>query len=175
MTSPVTPAIPAATLVLGSRLLRSINRTGAERLAQLTHRISVLEASPLFAALTRPGIEQLAAAATESDVAAGAIVVSQGEEADAVYLIVDGTVEVTAHGRAPGDVIVADLGPGEYFGEIGLLEGAPRNATCQATTASRLYRIDGEAFLSAVHQAPQTGFLDRARHRAAQTHHLVES
>jgi MFS family permease len=166
--------VPTASLVLGARRLRAINHVATERLAAVEHRISVLEASPLFAALTRPSIEQLAAAATESEVETGTAVVAQGEEADAVYLIVAGAVSVTAHGAAAAEVAVTELGPGEYFGEIGLLESAPRNATCTTSAPSHLLRIDGEAFLAAVHQAPQTGFLDRARHREARTHHLVE-
>ncbi|MEN8161824.1 MAG: MFS transporter [Myxococcota bacterium] len=167
--------VPTATLLLGARRLRAINQVATERLADIEHRISVLQASPLFAALTRPSIEQLAAAAGESEVGPATVVVSQGDEADAVYLIIDGTVAVSAHGAVTGEVEVAELGPGEYFGEIGLLESAPRNATCTASTPCHLLRIDGEAFLAAVHQAPQTGFLNRARHREARTHHLLEA
>jgi MFS family permease len=166
--------VPAALLLLGTRRLNAINHVAAERLEAVAHRISVLEASPLFAALARPSIEQLAASATESEVEAGTAVVAEGETADAVYLIVDGTVSVTAHGDTAAEVEVTELGPGEYFGEIGLLESAPRNATCTTSSPSHLLRIDGESFLAAVHQSPQTGFLDRARHREARTHHLVE-
>lgn len=165
--------VPTASLLVGIRRLRAINRVATERLAEISDRISTLEASALFSALARPSIEQLATAATDTEVAPGTVVVSQGDQADAVYLIVEGTIAVTVHGPQTEELEVAEIGAGDYFGEIGLLETAPRNATCTAATACRLIRIPGEAFLAAVHQAPQTGFLNRARHREAETHHLL--
>lgn len=166
---------PVLTLAAGARRLAGINRSGATRLAELSDRISVLEASPLFSSLARGGIENLASSASVFEAAAGTDVVVQGDDADALYFIVDGTVLVTAHAAgSTTEVTVAELGPGDHFGEIGLLESAPRNATCTTQTDCRMYRIDGRSFIEAVQDAPQTGFLDRARHRQAQTHTLVD-
>jgi len=165
---------PIVTLAAGARQLRVINRTSTERLGLVAHRISVLESTALFSALARPSIEHLASAATDVDVAAGTAVVTEGSEADAMYVIVEGAITVTARADGIADVEVAQLGPGDYFGEIGLLEGAARNATCTAITTCQVLRVDGASFLSAVQDSPQSGFLDRARHREAQTHSLVD-
>ena len=165
--------VPAALLLTGIRRLRAVNEQAAERLAAVGHRIDAFEASPLFAALTRPGIEQLAAVAEEIRAEPGTAIVTQGERADAVYLIAEGRVAVSAHGDGAGEVAVAELGAGDYFGEIGILEEAPRNATCTAIEACDLFRVGAEEFLAAVHHAPATGFLDRARHRSADTHRLL--
>lgn len=165
---------PGLVMVLGLPRVRAINGVAAERLQELDHKISVLERTRLFTALTRPSIEHLASAATEVDLEPGVAAVNQGEEADAMYVIADGSVLVSATGQDGVEVTVATLGPGDYFGEIGLLESAPRNATCRATEPTRLYRVDGDTFLDAVHHAPQAGFLERAKTRASQTHNVVD-
>ncbi|NND13986.1 MAG: MFS transporter [Acidimicrobiia bacterium] len=166
---------PVAIMLLGISRLLIINRIGSERLADLAGRISVLEVAPLFASLARGSLELLASAATEVAVPKGTEIVTEGEDADAMYLIISGVVEVTARRQGTDQQVhVVDLGPGDYFGEIGLLESAPRNASCTAASDCQLFRIDGEAFTQAVQAAPQTGFLDRARHREAQTHRLVD-
>ncbi len=166
--------VPVLTLAAGARHTVAVNRIASDRLAELHHHISFMEANSIFAALARPSIEQLAANATDVSVPEGTVVVTEGEEADAMFLLVEGTIEVSAHGDGVREQVITHLEPGDYFGEIGLLESAPRNATCTAQTACLLYRIEGDDFLAAVHETPQTGFLDRARHREAQTHHKVD-
>ncbi|MGI9648829.1 MAG: MFS transporter [Acidimicrobiia bacterium] len=165
---------PVLTLGAGITRLAAINRTSAERLGQVAHRISVLESTRLFSALARPSIEHLASAAKQLNSATGIAIITEGDTADAMYVIVEGTVAVSARGDSDAPIEVAELGPGDYFGEIGLLEGAPRNATCTALSDCRLLQVDGTAFLAAVQDSPQSGFLDRARHREARTHSLVD-
>lgn len=87
--------------------------------------------------------------------AAGAVVVRQGEPADAFYLILRGVVRVSAR-RADGeDVTLGDLGAGEYFGETGLLESRPRTATVTVLSAEvELAALPREAFLRLVRESP---------------------
>jgi Na+:H+ antiporter len=73
-------------------------------------------------------------------VPSGARVVTRGASSDALYLIDRGRVEV----RGPGGQ--QRLGPGELFGEIGLLTGRPRSADVVARTTLRLLRLGGETF-----------------------------
>jgi putative ABC transport system ATP-binding protein len=72
------------------------------------------------------------------EVAAGEIIFEQGSRGELVYVIEVGNVEITRR-RSDGEVeVLADMGPGEYFGELGPLLGFPRSATATAVTPLRL-------------------------------------
>ncbi|MGN6472162.1 MAG: cyclic nucleotide-binding domain-containing protein [Mycobacteriales bacterium] len=82
---------------------------------------------------------------------AGTVLVRQGEPADDLFVVVDGGFDVTSSGgRAGRPTFVRSLGPGDVFGEIGLLEARPRTATVTATSAATVYRVPGADFLGAV-------------------------
>ena len=159
---------PLAVLLGYPRLLR-VDRLARQRLVAMAPRLRALEASPLFATLGRANLEQLAAAAAEMSVPTGTLIIRQGDRADSLYLIADGVASVTVKGDDGHHHPVAELTSGDYFGEIGVLEGAPRNADVRAVEDCTLFKIDGDAFLSAAGHNPGTGFLDRARHRTSQT------
>jgi CRP-like cAMP-binding protein len=104
------------------------------------------------------------------DVGAGQDVVRQGDAADALYLIESGSLKVRSHGRNNAAVELAALGPGDYFGEIGLLRRVPRTATVTAISPCRLLRIAGPAFLEAVSSGVASlSLLEGAQARLAQT------
>ena len=162
---------PLVVLLGYPRLLR-VDRLAKQRLVELAPKLRALEASPLFATLGRANLEQLAAAATEINIPTGTLIVQQGDPADAMYLIADGVASVTVRGEDRQHHPVAELTSGDYFGEIGVLDGAPRNADVRAVEDCRLFKIGGDVFLSAAGHNPGTGFLDRARHRTSQTMHI---
>jgi hypothetical protein len=160
--------IPAACL-LGWPWLSRMDRQARERHARLAPRISLLEGCDLFESVGEGTLEELAGAAEEVAVAAGDVVVVEGEAADAFYVIEEGTYAVTATGA--GDAPLRDLGPGDWFGEIGLIEGIPRTATVTARTPGRLLRVDGEAFVTTLSRArPSAALLDGASARLGRTH-----
>src|SRR4029078_12342717 len=78
----------------------------------------------------------------------GVDVVVQGAPAHAFYAVVDGSVVVHRDGQG-----AARLGPGDYFGERGLLDNAPRNATVTTAGPSTLLRLDGDVLLEALQTA----------------------
>lgn len=132
-------------------------------------RIALLGNVSWLRELVRPALESLAAVADLVTVPAGTDLVREGEVADHCWVVVDGVVEVWQRAGAPEPVLVATLGPGDGFGEVGLLRGEPRNATVRAATHAELLRIDGGEFLAAVNAVPSTsgaalggGFLGRA-------------
>ena len=88
-----------------------------------------LDAVPLFAALSKKERSQIARCADEVDVAAGKQLVKEGSFSYEFFVIEDGEAEVLRH-----DEHLADLGPGDYFGEMGILGHAQRNATVVART-----------------------------------------
>ncbi len=77
-------------------------------------------------------------------------VISEGDQGDNFFVITSGTANVTRGGQA-----VAELGPGEYFGELSLFDPAPRNATVTAVGPLSLVALSRESFRSALDEMPQ--------------------
>jgi len=165
--------VPAALSTLGYPALAKLDRAARARVAELGPRIAVLERLGIFAAAPQAVLERLAAASTEVTFAAGTEIVREGDAADALYVLLDGAVEVTAHGEAPagGDRPLRTMTAGSYFGEIGLLERIPRTATVTAAQDCRCYRIDGEEFVQALTATPPApALIEGVRSRLALTH-----
>jgi CRP/FNR family transcriptional regulator, cyclic AMP receptor protein len=93
---------------------------------------------PLFAGLSKDDQKVVAQYADEVDVPAGTQLAQEGRFAYEFFAIQDGTAEVTREG-----VSIAELGPGDFFGEIGLLGGERRVATVTATSPMRLVVLTG--------------------------------
>ena len=107
--------------------------------------IALLRSLPLFAELPAPALEGLAVALTPADLAAGAVLIRQGEPGDAYYAIASGELDVLQDGRW-----LRRCGRGDGVGEIALLHAVPRTATVIAHTAATVYELDREPFLTAV-------------------------
>ena len=71
----------------------------------------------------------------------GEALVSSGETGDSMFVILDGGVQVAGKSDNGSQVVLAKLGPGEYFGEISLLTGAPRNASVYAETDTLVLEV----------------------------------
>lgn len=146
--------------------LPTLRRRGARtvaRLEKLGPRIAVLERLGLLEATSRPVLERLAADVVEVQVEAGTNVVTEHDPSDAFYVVLAGDFDVFV-----GDRLVNDLHAGDWFGEIGLLEGLPRTATVRSRNDCTVYRIGGEAFLEAFAQlAPSATLLDSVAARMA--------
>ena len=76
------------------------------------------------------------------NVAAGTVIVRQSEGGDALYLIASGNAEVRVTNASGQSVLVATLGPGEYFGEVALVTGGDRIADVVALTPMTLARLN---------------------------------
>jgi len=108
-------------------------------------KMQLLQRVPLLATLGRGDIEEIAAITDEVDVPAGRVLTRQGETGEEFFLIVDGQVTIVRDGHH-----IRDLGPGDYLGEIALVDHGPRSATATAATDARLFVIghrDFHAFL----------------------------
>jgi predicted MFS family arabinose efflux permease len=105
----------------------------------------LLQAIPMFAPLPSSSIEALALASERRRVASGEVVVSEGDIAQEFFVIVEGDVEISHHGA-----VLRREGPGEVFGEIGLLRDVPRTATVTALTDVELLVLGRRPFLECV-------------------------
>jgi CRP-like cAMP-binding protein/predicted MFS family arabinose efflux permease len=164
-------ALLPALCLLGLPWLRRMDAQNVVRLAAIEPRVLVLERLGILTEASRPMLERLAAEAEDVEVPAGTVVIREGDEADAFYVLVDGEVGVRARGEGAVEQDLPPMTSGAYFGEIGLLERIPRTATVTATRPSRLLRIDGDAFVDALTNVPaSTALLEGARSRLARTH-----
>jgi MFS family permease len=130
-------------------LLRGLDALSRRRADELSARVAVVERLPLVAGAPLLVVEQLASASEIFSLPAEVDVVVQGAPAHAFYAVMDGGVAVRRDGEE-----VARLGPGDHFGERGLLDNAPRNATVATVTACTLLRLEGDALLEALQAVP---------------------
>jgi len=107
--------------------------------------IALLRSLPLFAELPAPAIEGLAAALTPVHLAAGTVLIRQGEPGDSYYPIAAGELDVLQDGH-----FLRRCGRGEGIGEIALLRSVPRTATVIAHSAATVYQLDRDLFLTEV-------------------------
>ncbi len=159
--------------LIGYRLLASANREAAARSAELAPVVAQLRSLAILEGASPAAVEAVAAGARPMATSGGVPVVTEGEPADAVYLIEEGTYEVFVGGSTgPSAVPVTRLGAGGYFGEIGVLHGGVRTATVVGSGDGRLLRIDGAAFADAVALAPALprSLRDTMAERLGRTH-----
>jgi CRP/FNR family transcriptional regulator, cyclic AMP receptor protein len=105
---------------------------------------------PLFSAVSNRGLRSIVAAADEVTVKPGKDLVREGEHGRHLYVVVEGSVKVVRGGRK-----VATLGPGDFFGELALVSGAPRTATVTTETDSTLMVLDPRRFEVVMTEEPQ--------------------
>lgn len=101
---------------------------------------------PVFEGLSPADRQALARAATLRPFRRGEQIVSQGERGDAFYVIVKGRVQVSVLSPDAREVVLTDLREGDHFGEMALLDDAPRSATVTAAERSELAVLTRDAF-----------------------------
>ncbi len=102
---------------------------------------SELRTIGLFGALSDEVLAHLAATLSVTTPSAGVVVFNEGDEAREMYVVVSGEMEVLKRSQRGIDARVAMLGPGDWFGEMSIVDVQPRSATVRALAPSRLLRI----------------------------------
>ncbi len=90
--------------------------------------VDLVGKAPLFSRVNKKGLSQIVNKATTKEFSAGKKIVSAGATGTGFYLILSGAADVLRDGR-----VIAQLGDGDFFGEMSLLDGAPRSADVLAT------------------------------------------
>lgn len=104
---------------------------------------------PLFSACSKKDLQQVARRAEDVHVDAGKVLVREGAAGAEFFVIVDGQADVTMRGAK-----VATLGPGQFFGDLALLDRAPRNATVTAKTPMELVVLGQREFAALIDEVP---------------------
>lgn len=104
---------------------------------------------PLFASLSKKDLQRVAKASDEVTIKAGRTIVEQGRTGHEFFLILEGTAVVRRNNRK-----VADLGPGQYFGELAILDRGPRSASVVATTEMDVLVLGQREFVSVLDSIP---------------------
>lgn len=102
-----------------------------------------LKAVPLFQGMTDQALEAVAGLANEIQFTDGQTVTVEGEPGDSFYVIIEGQLRVSRHGKT-----IRDLGPGDFLGEISLIDGRPRSASTVAIGPVSALIVDRPAFLA---------------------------
>lgn len=94
-----------------------------------------------FGAFPREALEKLLSSTCVYTFQPGVVLVREGEEGRSMFLIEDGTVEVTTTDTTGSTIALARLGPGDFFGEVSVLTGRPRTATVIAATTVTVIEV----------------------------------
>jgi CRP-like cAMP-binding protein len=106
----------------------------------IAQRIGLLSRVPLFSGVAKNTLRRIAGLGSETVHSPGQVIVREGAAAHALHVIVEGTATVRI-----GDRVMSRLGPGDFFGEIALLDKGTRSATVSADTKVFTLAIEGTA------------------------------
>lgn len=122
-------------------------------------KLELLQRVPLFAGLDRKGLEEIGRIAEEVEARAGTDLTHEGRHEGYFFVIVSGSVRIDRGGQT-----INTMGPGEFLGEIALLDGGPRTATATTDEPSRLLTITNEDFHQLLDASPgvRTAVLEAA-------------
>src|SRR5213080_92918 len=174
---PRSATVVAESDIVAYEMLRNVldimlkNKTFRAQLDQTYRRRALenhLRGVPMFAGLSPEFIEHLKKSVELERYAPGQVIVQQGAPADSFYLVRIGFVKVSEN-YPGGELVLAYLSRGDYFGEIGLLGGGVRTANCTALDHVEVVRIPGEDFRDMVARFPsvRTGLEAVAAERRA--------
>jgi CRP-like cAMP-binding protein len=127
-------------------------------------KMDLLKGVPLFAGCSKDELRQLASIADEIDLREGSALTREGQPGREFFVLIEGTVDVKQ-----GSENVAQLGAGDWFGEIALLTKAPRTATVTATSPVRVLVVTDRAFRQVLETTPSIAvkMLERVGERLA--------
>jgi len=115
----------------------------------------LLKNVPIFSHLERRDLERLAKLMRTRPVNAGDVIIKEGDQAAGFFVIDSGKVEVVKGAESNSPEHLATLGKGDFFGEMALFEGFPRNATVRATEDTELLAMTRWDFTAEMKSHPQ--------------------
>lgn len=108
--------------------------------------IELLRSMDLFAGLADEELAKIARLLKEQKVSENDIIFHQGDPGDSLYIVLDGRVRIASADQHGKERVLAFYGPGEFFGDMAVLTGAPRSANASASTNVRLLQLRKDDF-----------------------------
>lgn len=150
-TSGALVAAAAGLVVVGTVTAPALARI-ARRATEQRHALrpirDVLGSLAILSGASDSTLERLASAVQPADCEAGTVLIREGDQPDHLFVAIAGQFTVTIQGS-----FATTLGPGDWFGEIGLVQRIPRTATVTATTSATVWRIPGDVFVAAIEES----------------------
>jgi MFS family permease len=163
----IASAVPTAVALLALSRSGGLDARSKATAEELAPAVDELCRVGLLAGLGQAQLERLAQGAARQSLAAGELLLREGEPADDLYVLVEGSCEALLSGEVVNVVHAPDV-----LGEIGVLHRRPRTATVRARTDCRLLRLSGHEFAEAVLARPlATPLLESVDARLARTGH----
>ena len=123
----------------------------------ILERIMLLREIPIFADLSPEDLKHVAEVAHEEWYPQNTDIVHQGDEGNMMFVIVDGRLQVVQNMDGK-DHVLAERGPGDFLGEMAIIESAPRSATLYTQSEVRVLAIDDETFKGILRERPNVSF-----------------
>lgn len=139
---------PASQLITPGRTNDTSN--GEQQMLSTIEKVIMLRTAGIFAETTDEVLAAVAQIVTVEEVEPGTGILAKGDPGDSMFVVASGRVRVHDGSRA-----LAELGPGEVFGEMALLDPEPRSASVTAIDETRLLKLDQEAFFELVEDRPE--------------------
>lgn len=121
-------------------------------------RLLILRRVPLFGQLTLEQLEAINRILDESEYVVGEEVVREGRSGGRLYLLAEGQVDVIKNRGTEREIHLATLGPGDYFGEMAILDEQPRSATVVVSRDARLLALEGDRLKELILEMPELAF-----------------
>jgi CRP-like cAMP-binding protein len=118
--------------------------------ARASAKVELLRNVPLFSGLSTKELMSLSRLMDEVDLKPGTVIIREGNTGGEFFIVIEGTVEVKRGGRR-----LARLGPGDYLGEIALIDHGPRTATAIVETPTRVLVLASREFHSMLASDPR--------------------
>jgi CRP/FNR family transcriptional regulator, cyclic AMP receptor protein len=118
--------------------------------ARASAKVELLRNVPLFSGLSTKELMSLTRLMDEVDLAPGTVIIREGNTGGEFFIVIEGIVEVKRGGRR-----LARLGPGDYLGEIALIDHGPRTATAIVETPARVLVLASREFASMLASDPR--------------------
>ena len=119
-------------------------------MARASAKVELLRNVPLFSGLSAKELMSLSRLMDEIDLKPGTVIIREGNTGGEFFIVLEGTIEVQRKGRR-----LARLGPGDYLGEIALIDHGPRTATAMVETDARLLVLASREFHSMLASDPR--------------------